>query len=130
MIEKNNKKETLEAWADIVIERWQARINRLGVTDTETLLKSFKKNVETDAAGDPVKIVFTYAYYGKFPDMGVGKGVPLDTVGKKGIRQAKPWHGKVFFGQVRRLAEITAEKYGREAEINIIEELTNPQQDG
>jgi len=113
-----NRYETLKAWADIVIERWEFRIAALNVVDTGELLRSFQAQVTADSNGNGEKIVFTYAYYGRFPELGVGKGVPAGTASN---RKQKPWYTKIFFGQVNQLARIMAEKYGQEAIVGIVE---------
>ena len=59
--------QMLQAWADIVIQRWTARISRLGVVETTELMRSFTSQVHSDANGDASKIVFTFLYYGYFP---------------------------------------------------------------
>ncbi|MDR0661221.1 MAG: hypothetical protein LBG19_10600 [Prevotellaceae bacterium] len=115
--------ETLKAWSDIVIERWELRISQLKIIDTRELIRSFTYHVTNDANGNPEKILFAFAYYGKFVDMGVGKGIPASAA-PTGNRKPKPWHSKVFFGQVQQLSRILAEKYGIKAEQMIIERLT------
>jgi hypothetical protein len=116
-----NQYETLKAWADIVIERWELRIIALGLIDSATLLKSFQADVVRDANGDLEKIEFVFAYYGHFLDMGAAKHAPFGT----GKRIAKPWYSKIFFSQVQRLDEIIAEKTGAEAERSIIRYLSD-----
>ena len=115
-----NQYDTLKAWADIVIERWENRIAQLNVMDTGELLRSFQAQVAMDANGNGEKIIFTYAYYGRFSELGVGKGV---KAGMDSRRQKKPWYTKVFFGQVNQLARIMAEKYGQEATMKIAEQI-------
>jgi hypothetical protein len=115
-----NQYETLKAWADIVIERWENRIAQLKVMDTGELLRSFQAQVVMDANGNGEKITFTYAYYGRFTELGVGKGV---KAGMDSRRQKKPWYTKIFFGQVNQLARIMAEKYGQDAAMKIAEQI-------
>jgi hypothetical protein len=116
-----NQYETLKAWADIVIERWELRVISLGIINSGELLKSFHTDVVRDANGNPEKIEFVFAYYGQFLDMGAAKYAPFGS----GKRTAKPWYSKIFFSQVQRLGEIIAEKTGREAELNIIRALSD-----
>ena len=113
MAEKSDL-EVATAWADIVIQRWETKISRLNIMETKELLRSFVSSVELDANGDPDKILFTFLYYGGFPDMGVGKGVKYDQVAGSN-RRAKPWYSKQFASEVRKLAGIMAERYGDRA---------------
>lgn len=53
-----------------------------------------------------------YNYYGLFPELGVGKGVPLGMVGYKGLRKPKKWYSKTIYREVARLAEYTARVTG------------------
>ncbi|MDR2127360.1 MAG: hypothetical protein LBP63_11105 [Prevotellaceae bacterium] len=115
-----DKYETLEAWAKIVIERWENRISDLDAIDSGKLLDSFKHRVILDANGDTEKITFTFAYYGRFVELGVGKYVPAGT---DSSRKKKPWYTKVFFGQVNQLARIMSEKYGQQATGHIVENI-------
>ena len=114
--------EMLQQWADIVIERWMAKISKLKIIETSELLRSFTSQVHMDANGDASKIVFTFLYYGIFPDMGVGKGVTYEKVSQSN-RRAKPWYSKQFHKEVVKLGYIMAERYGEKAmeAISIIE---------
>ena len=112
--------ETLRAWADIVIERWEYRVAQLDVVDSGELLKSFQAQVHVDSNGSGEKIVFAFAYYGRFVELGVGKYV---SAGMESNRKKKPWYTKIFFGQVNQLARIMSEKYGQEAALAICEQI-------
>ncbi len=117
-------KLTVEAWADIVIERWEQKIRRSGVYHTGKLVQSFSQMVRTQANGNPDLIQFAFGYYGRFVDMGVGRGVPYDRVHLSN-RRAKPWYSKTFFSQLEKLKEILEEKYGLKAQYSIIQEIKN-----
>lgn len=115
--------ESIQQWADIVIERWEAKIHKLNISSTGALLKSFTSQVELDADGNAQKILFTFNYYGRFVDMGVGRGVPIAKVPSSN-RRPKPWYNKTFFSQVNKLAHILAERYGKTA-ANSVKILEN-----
>ena len=121
----SNYNEDIQKWAEITIERWQQRIRKFKVYNTFALLNSFQSHVETSSNGDPEKIVFTYMYYGMFPQLGVGKGVKL---GMPSNRVKKPWFNDVINKEIRILAFKTAERYGKEvvSAIKVIE-LINKQ---
>jgi hypothetical protein len=116
------QKQTIEAWANYVIERWELEILRLGINSTGKLLKSFTQCMITQANGNIEKITFAFEYYGKFVDMGVGRGVTIAEVSQSG-RTPKPWYNKTFFGQVKKLGEILAKKYQQEAVMSIVESI-------
>jgi hypothetical protein len=118
-----NNFKTLKDWADIVLERFELKISKLQVNDTGELLKSFTSQLYRDSAGDVEKITFTFLYYGRFPDMGVGKGVKFGQAGKGNNRIIKPWFSKTFFGQVYKMGKILAENTGQQAQIMILENM-------
>lgn len=105
----NRATQSVRRWADIVIERWQQKIKQLDVIDTGELYKSFAAQVISDAAGDPVKVTFTFLYYGRFSDMGAGIGM------EAGNRQRKPWYSSVFIREVNMLGMLMAKRYGYDA---------------
>lgn len=113
-----SKYDMVLRWAEIVIERWQARMEALDVGDTGTLLRSFRAQVEHDANNDPTKVTFTFLLYGRFPDMGVGRGVSFKDVPSPG-RPVKPWYSKTFLAEVLKLGRMTATRYGIDAAMAI-----------
>jgi hypothetical protein len=113
--------QTIQAWADYVIERWELEIIRLGINSTGQLLKSFTSTIITQSGGNVEKIIFAYEYYGKFVDMGVGRGVKIGNPNSS--RAPKAWYNKTFFGQVKKLGEILQEKYSDAAAVSIVESI-------
>ena len=112
--------EVAQDWAEIVIDRWRKRMEALDVGETGALLKSFEAQVTADSKGDPAKIVFAFLYYGRFPDMGVGRGITLsDVPDSSGRRKVKPWYSQTFMTEVVKLGRMMAEKYGIEAAMAV-----------
>jgi hypothetical protein len=74
MTENTNLGLTVEAWADFIMDRWETKIERLKIGHSGNLAKSFYQHVQTQANGNPELIIFTFEYFGKFVDMGVGRG--------------------------------------------------------
>lgn len=129
--------ETFEAWANITMEIWQDRMMKYQVRDSGALFSSLKQHVNAQANGSSDRIDFFFLYYGIFVDMGVGgefkRGNSGDTGYDYGLsspkRQAKPWYSKAFYGQVKRLGEIVAEKYGDAASQQIVGFMTSQADD-
>ena len=111
---ERTKLEVAQAWADIVLDRWKKRMEALNIGDTGALLKSLQAQVAADSNGDPAKITFVFLYYGRFPDMGVGRGVTLSDVPDP-RRKVKPWYSETFFNEVVKLGRMLATKYGIDA---------------
>lgn len=124
MAENTNLLLTADAWAEFTIEKWQDKIRKLGVIDQHDLIDSFEHEVVANAGGDISRIEFAFLYYGKFSDMGVGKGVKLDDVGSDYTsRRPRQWYSPVFYSQYKRLVEILAQKYARKAALAIVENI-------
>lgn len=105
--------EMARRWADIVLERWIRKIRQLKIGSSGELLKSLNSHLTLEANGDPKKITFTFLYYGRFVDMGVGRGVKLgDTSGR---RKKKPWYSSTFLKEVNVLGRELAKRYGYDA---------------
>lgn len=118
--------ETLQAWAEIVIKNWEEKIEKLGISDTGALVSSLVHELYLESSGDAATIAFAFNYYGRFVDMGVGKGVPIGEVKasrNEHTRRPKKWHSKVFFAEVQKLGEIWAEKTGQKAALAITENI-------
>lgn len=129
MTENLNTGLTIEAWAEITIKEWIKKIKVLGIGSTGQLINSFYHHVNTSANGNPEYVKFAFEYYGKFIDMGVGKGIKLEdrnmlaNSGATTSRKSKPWYSSVFLVQVKILSQILSEKYANQAANMIVLEL-------
>ena len=116
------------SWLDITVERFVANMKRLKIEHTGTLLASFKKEVIGAADGDQLRIRLSYALYGQFVDMGVGRGMGAGLrKGDDGFnrvrnargqlrrrqRKARPWYSKEVAFQTKRLSELLLDRYGQ-----------------
>lgn len=129
--------EIADAWAKITIKRWLKKIQGMKIGSSGELAKSFLFDVISSAQGDLVKIDFAFNYYGKFIDMGVGRGTSLGDV-KENItsrrldgkmlgnrRRPKKWYSKTFHAEVMKLSEILSEQCGRKGVIAICENIND-----
>ena len=115
---------TVQAWADIVIQIWLDKIEKLKIIYTYQLADSFVNHVISHSNGDVQRIEFAFNYYGKFVDMGVGRGVTLDDVRAGNTsRKPKPWYSRTFYGEVRKLSALLAEKYARKGALIVVENI-------
>ena len=122
MVENSKINETVEAWADILIDKWEQKVYQLGINDTYSLIESFKHEVFSLSGGDVFKIEFAFNYYGKFVDMGVGKGTDVGSVGSTS-RTAKQWYGRTFFSELKKLSEILSEKFAHKGSLMVVEAI-------
>jgi hypothetical protein len=124
---------TAEAWAEIVIDNWLDKISKLNIGYSFQLERNFIHEIARGPNGVPTLISFSFPYYGKFVDMGVGKGVRLEDV-KSGAsdyragegghrRRPKKWYSPVFYAEVQKLTRILAEKYALMGSLAIVENI-------
>jgi len=135
--QKLTQSQVADEWAKITIKVWREKIVKLKAVDHSFLWMSFLKNVIGAANGDVIKIEFAFKYYGKFVDMGVGKGVKIGNVKENATsrrlegkmlgnrRKPKKWYSKTFHHEMMRLSEILKYEYGHLAALEIKEGLEN-----
>lgn len=119
-----------EQWLSITVERFVANMRRLRIQNTGALMASFRSEVMGAAAGDQLRLRLSYALYGKFVDIGVGRGMAAGVrKGQDGYervrnsrgklrrhqRKARPWYSKEIAHQTHRLSELLLELYGEVA---------------
>ncbi len=124
-MENTNLTLTLEAWADIVIDNWLNNIAKLRIGYYFQLEQTLAHEIQGGGAGQlPTAVQFSFPLYGKFVDMGVGRGVKLEDV-KSGYNNRKPkkWYSRTFYSETMKLGEILGEKYARLGTIAIVEQL-------
>ena len=105
-----------------MIDRWQLRIQALGIVDTGELFRSFHAQVIRDANGNAAKIAFTFHFYGWYVAAGTGRGYSkgnggnLAFLGKPGKhRKPREWYNKVYWREFNRLVDMAASCYGKKA---------------
>lgn len=124
MAENLNMNLTVQAWADIVITIWLNKIDQMKIHDTYQLADSFTHHVISHSNGDVQKIEFAFNYYGKFVDMGVGRGVTLEDVARGNTsRHPRPWYSRTFYSEVKKLSQLLAQKYARKGALVIVENV-------
>jgi hypothetical protein len=129
-MENTDLKLTVEAWSDIVIKNWLAKIDRLGINYSFQLSDSFAHHVISSAGGDVQRIEFAFNFYGRMVDMGVGKGIKIAMVKERFAagfrRRPKPWYSATLYAEVKKLRDILQKKYAVKstaATIEILNEL-------
>jgi len=114
---------TVEAWADIVIKNWKAKITELNIGYSGDLYDSFQMDVMS-SANTPSRVEFASLFYGNFVDMGVGNGQSYVDLGdSNSTRRSKAWRSKILFAQTAKLSELLADKYSIIGATYIKEEL-------
>ena len=119
-----------QQWLDITVEHFVANMRRLRIGKTGQLLASFRKEVIAAAGADRLRLRLSYALYGQFVDMGVGRGMGAglrrgddgydrirNTRGRlrRKQRRAKRWYSTEMAHQTHRLSELLLDLYGQVA---------------
>ena len=98
------------------IVKWKKKLAIDKVGNSGALLQSFQYNVLASAQGNVLKITLLFEYYGRFVDMGVGKGVKIGDVKESATsrrlsgkmlgnrRSPKKWYSKTFHTEVMKLS--------------------------
>lgn len=136
---KLSERQIAQAWAQITVKLWRKNLNRLkiGQRSSGELFRSFQYKVIGSAGGDIQRIEFAFHYYGKFLDMGVGRGTRLgDQPSSMAMRKlsghflgmkrvSKKWYSRTFFAETQRLSEILQKEYGRRGHLVISENIND-----
>lgn len=115
-------------WLRITIERFQKAIEKSGISmERKNLFNSFLQSIEKDGDGAVQAAFIKFKFYGRFVDMGVGRGVPIGSRkakldyykyrNNKGqllkySRKPKKWYSKTLASQTKKLSELMAEHFG------------------
>ena len=136
---KLSEREIAQAWAQITVKLWRKNLSQLKIGQHSScdLYKSFQFKVMASAGGNVERIEFAFRYYGKFLDMGVGKGTRLGdrpvSAGSRKLsgkflgmqRVPNKWYSRTFYGESHRLFEIFQKEYGRRSQIVISENISD-----
>jgi hypothetical protein len=121
--QKINENGLIDNWARITVQALIKNLERYSIGVTQELKDSIKYVIVKDGQNWVDRITFSFNIYGRFVDMGVGRGVPLGAIKEAKImqralnekrtmgphRKKKPWEGKGFTAQAFRLQELIAE---------------------
>jgi len=119
--------QTLEQWLAYTLDDLRENLRKMRIQDTGHLLASVEGHLVAAAGGDVDKLTLAYAAYGRFVDMGVGRGMGAgvrkassdyarirDERGQlhQYSRKARPWASKVLGKQTMRLSILLSDYYG------------------
>lgn len=124
--------QVLDDWARYTAERLKKSLQKKRIGHSGDLENSLLYALKGTAGGDVTSIEHTFNYYGKFVDMGVGKGQKIEDVKENGDlisllgggRKPKKWFSKRYHFEVNKLELIMAEKFGEQGQRVIIETIT------
>lgn len=118
-------------WARITSERLGENILKRRIGKSGDLSRSLTYKV-IGALNSPEKVILSHLYYGKFVDMGVGKGQRVgDIKGNKEIltaagikgRRPKKWYSKTIYAETNKLADFLQQNFSIKASAVIKENI-------
>lgn len=128
--------EIATEWLRISIERFQKAIEKSGVgMERKNLFNSFISSIEKDSDGMVQRALIRFKFYGRYVDMGVGRGVPIGSRAAKMDyykyrnnkgqllnygRKPKKWYSKTLAAQSKKLSELMSQHFGIKA-IQVLE---------
>jgi len=130
------QEEIVREWANIVVDRWRKRLRKLRIGVSDDLYDSFQLAIHQLSLGEVDRVDFSFLQYGRFRDMGVGKGTPLGMVKENAIalnrtraavgRRPGKWYTKTLRAETRTLSDLLADFYqlkGSELALNLTERI-------
>lgn len=117
-------KSYIDRWAKITIDHWQDTLTAQNIGVSFELKRSFQKEVITHGEHS-ADIALKFAMYGRFRDMGVGRGLKANerrnnNIDRSGQRvganvnaygyRPKKWLNKIAARQTFRLSELLSRK--------------------
>lgn len=97
-------------WLNRTEEVLREQLKKYDVGESDELMRSLKTEITTKTNME-IQMMLIMLRRGRFVDMGVGKGVPIERVkvartrarGSKRKRKPKKWYSKAWFGRLRDL---------------------------
>lgn len=119
-----NTLEYIEGWLDITIDKFHEALDEHNIGKLDGQLWRSIMGEVIRSGEEPKQVIIRFKQYGRFVDMGVGRGVPLGKRGsaafskyrnhlgtsmlKNYARTAKPWYSKTKTRELGRLRELLA----------------------
>lgn len=115
----------VQGWANVAIDRFKEALKKEGVEEfSRDLINSLLAETVRNG-GDIEKVIFKFKGYGRFIDMGVGRGVATGKRGSNSFaksrrddgklknygRKVKPWYSKTKTREVAILRQLLVTQY-------------------
>lgn len=101
-----------------MLKIWKEQMTLLDVIDTGALLRS-PKSLPIRADGQFIELGLSQSFleYGIWQNFGTGKETPRGNkgdIGRKKVRQKKPWFSRKYFASVMNLRDFLADNLAKE----------------
>lgn len=122
-----NMHDAVKGWAEVAIDRFHEAMDTYEIGKLDGALWSSLTYELVQAGGDVQAVIIKFRKYGRFIDMGVGRGVPVGARGsvafaksrnnngqlKKYGRKAKPWYSTTKTREAAILRYVLVKNYGK-----------------
>lgn len=124
-------------WAKYTVHHLYEALNNYDISISGPLFRSIQNEL-TRNGGHIEKVLTKFFQYGRFLDMGVGRGVPIGAAGTSAFsaarndngslksyrRKAKKWFSKSYYADVQRFKELYIRTFNNQIPIQIGAALT------
>lgn len=129
----NNINETISQWANVAVDRLHEALDEYEIGRLDGALWRSMAAELVRNGGNIDKVIIKFNQYGRFLDMGVGRGVPIGKRGTENFnrarradgklhrykRKAKPWYSVTKTREVAILRDVLAREYGKQIGLAI-----------
>ncbi|QTE38486.1 hypothetical protein J3L18_05260 [Mucilaginibacter gossypii] len=124
-------------WAEILTDRLHNALDKYNIGKLDGPLWMSIHAAVIAAGGDAEKVITRFLQYGRFIDMGVGRGVPIGLAGtgafsaarnddgtlRRNRRRKKVWYSKTYYADVMRFKELYLQIFNQQVPGQITEAL-------
>lgn len=114
----SEREKFVSAFNETMLKIWKEQMTLLDVIDTGALLAS-PKSLPIRADGQFIELGLSQSFleYGLWQNFGTGKETPRGNkgdMGRKKVRQKKPWFSRKYFASVMNLRDFLADNLAKE----------------
>ncbi len=134
---KINNEQLLSDWARYTVYKLYEALNGFMIDINGPLFRSIQTEL-VKSGGDVEAVLLKFLQYGRFVDMGVGRGVPIGSAGSGAFsaarnadgklkayrRKPKHWYSKTWYAEVQKLKDLFVKEFGKDIPVAIHDALT------
>lgn len=114
----SEREKFVSAFNETMLKIWKEQMTLLDVIDTGALLAS-PKSLPLRADGQFIELGLSQSFleYGIWQNFGTGKETPRGNkgdIGRKKVRQKKPWFSRKYYASVMNLRDFLADNMAKE----------------
>lgn len=114
----SEREKFVSAFNETMLKIWREQMTLLDVIDTGALLAS-PKSLPIRADGQFIELGLSQSFleYGIWQNFGTGKETPRGNkgdIGRKKVRQKKPWFSRKYYASVMNLRDFLADNMAKE----------------